>query len=181
MRRFAVLLAVVTVSVVTMASAAGVDPGKARATNVGGGIAIRVPAGWHLRSGWLSDVIDPVPALAVASFAVRLSRHTCECGMPHVLSFPRTGAFLFMWEYPHLSRRALEQFPLRPVRFRLASDDPVRQSCLGPSDEIAFQDAGRGFQAEIYFGPGAGPSVRARLLAAMDSLRVARRPASAAA
>lgn len=178
MRKLAVLLLVVTTSVVAVASAARLDPGGVRAM-VPGRISIRVPSGWHLRQGWLSDVVDPIPQLAVASFAVRLSRHTCECGMPNVRDFPHAGAFLFVWEYPHLPRRTLARFPHRPTRFRIPSESPQRSVCQGPSYEISFQDAGRAFQAEIYLGPAAGPGIRARLLAAMDSLRVVRRPTSA--
>jgi hypothetical protein len=73
------------------------DPGAARAT-VSGGVSVVVPAGWHVVRGWLSYVVDPAPRLAVASFPVRSSRHTCECGAPNVEHFPRSGVFVFMWE-----------------------------------------------------------------------------------
>lgn len=178
MRRVAAVLLVVTISVVAAASAASVDPGGVR-TLVRGRISVRVPAGWHLVRGWLSDVTDPIPRVAIASFPMRLSRHTCVCGMPNVSNFPRAGAFLFMWEYPNLPRRTLTPVPRRPTRFRITSDRPQRYGCQGPSDEIAFQDAGRAFQAEIYLGPATGPGIRARLLAMMDSLRVSWRPARA--
>jgi hypothetical protein len=101
--------------------------------------------------------------------------------MPNVRNFPRAGAFLFVWEYLHLPRRALARFPRRPARFHLTSESPQRFACGGPSDVITFQDAGRVFQAEIYLGAAAGPQLRARLLAVMDSLRVSRRPVSAGA
>jgi hypothetical protein len=166
-----VSLLIVTGSVVAAATATSVDP-AAVGRQAEGRIGIRVPAGWHLVRGWLSDVVEPIPRLAIGSFPVRLSRHTCECGMPNVRNFPRAGVFLFVWEYPRLTRRALARFPRRPARFRLTSASPQRYVCGGPSDAIAFQDAGRGFQAEIYLGAAAGPQLRARLLAVMDSLRM---------
>src|SRR3979409_2394062 len=96
------------------------DPVGVR-TTARGEISVIVPAGWHVVRGWLSYVVDPVPRLAVASFPLRLSRHTCECGMPNVEHFPRSGVFLFMWERLRVSRRALGQFPRRPAHFRVNS------------------------------------------------------------
>lgn len=180
MRKPIALVLVGAFSVLAAASAASVDPGGGR-TNLGAGISFRLPRGWHVMHGWLSDVVDPVPRLAVASFDVKLSRHTCECGMPNVRAFPRSGAFLFMWEYLNVPRRALKEYPRRPARFRTTSDTPRRYTCEGPSDKFAFRDGGRVFQVEIYLGAAAGPGARARLLSILDSLRVVPRAARAAA
>lgn len=144
----------------------------AKRVSVPGQLSVRVPAGWHVRHGWLSDVVDPAPRLAVASFPARLSRHTCECGFPNVVNFPPNGAFVFVWEYLHPSRRSLARAPRRPARIRLTADGKVRQTCNGPSDGLGFKDAGRVFQVEIYIGPKAGATLRARLTAVLDSLRV---------
>jgi hypothetical protein len=138
------------------------------------GISIRVPHGWHLIRRRLTDVIDPVPRLAVASFAVRLARHSCECGLPNVRGFPRAGAFLFMWEYPTLGAAQLRRFLRRPARFRVAQDNPHWYECAGPSWGTVFSDSGRALQVEVYLGPAAGRDVRARMDAMLNSLRVAR-------
>ncbi|MGH3262827.1 MAG: hypothetical protein ACRDNS_12595, partial [Trebonia sp.] len=69
--------------------------------SIPGRLSVVVPTGWHVLHGWLSDVTDPAPRLAMASFPARLSHHTCECGFPNVLNFPRNGAFIFVWEYLH--------------------------------------------------------------------------------
>lgn len=167
------MLLVVTSLVVGVASAANVDPGGAL-TPVGGGVSIRVPAGWHVIRRW-SEITYPIPRLAIASFPARLSRHPCECGMPNIRDFPRDGAFLTVWE-SHLQSRMRARFPVRPTRFRLTPGTPTRYTCRGPSDEIAFRDAGRLFVAEIYLGPATGPKTQARILATLDSLRVAQRP-----
>lgn len=153
-------------------SAARVDP-AARHEQLPRGISLRVPAGWHVLRGWLSDVIDPVPVLAVGSFDVRLSRRTCECGMPNVVGFPRGGAFLFMWEYPKYPVRALARVPQRPAQFSIPSGAPQRGVCRGPSDTFSFRDSGRVFQVEIYLGAAAGLTVRTQLRGLMDSLRFA--------
>jgi hypothetical protein len=137
-----------------------------------GRLSIRVPGGWHVLRGWLSDVIDPAPRLAVASFAARLSRHTCECGFPNVVDFPRGGAFVFVWEYLHPSRHLLADTRRRAVRFHLSARGAVRRTCFGSSDTLSFKDAGRVFQVEVYLGPAVSPAIRDRAAAMLDSLIV---------
>jgi hypothetical protein len=178
MRKAVMVLLVVTSSVAAGASAASTDPGAARAAATGG-ISIRIPEGWHVLRGWLSYVTDPVPRLAVASFPVRLSRRTCECGMPNVENLPRNGAFLFVWEYRRFSKRTLKYFPLRPAQFRMGTGQPQRYTCQGPSYEFSFREAGRAFQADVYLGSLVRPKLRAGLLALLDNLRVAADPAGA--
>jgi hypothetical protein len=90
-RKALVALVVVVVAVLAGAGVAGGDHAANR-VSVAGRLSVRVPAGWHVLRGWLSDVMDPAPRLAMASFPARLSRHTCECGSPNVVNFPRDGA-----------------------------------------------------------------------------------------
>jgi hypothetical protein len=165
-------LAVVAIAGLAAAGAAGGDR-NARRVNVPGRLSVRVPTGWHVLRGWLSDVTDPAPRLAIASFPARLSRHTCECGFPNVVNFPHDGAFVFVWEYLHPSRRGLARLPSRPIRFHLAADGGVRQTCDGSTDTFGFKDAGRVFQMEVYLGPGIRPALRGRVAAMLDSLRPA--------
>jgi hypothetical protein len=140
--------------------------------SVPGRLSVVVPAGWHVLRGWLSDVTDPAPRLAMGSFPARLSRRTCECGFPNVLNFPRNGAFIFVWEYLHYPRRQLARVPPRPGRISLALGRGVRLTCDGPNGGFSFKDAGRVFQVEVYLVPEAGPALRATAAAALDSLRV---------
>jgi hypothetical protein len=170
-RKVLAALAVVAIGVLAAAGAAG-GGGFARRVSVPGRVSVRVPASWHVLRGWLSEVIDPAPRLAAASFPARLSRHTCECGFPNVVNFPRDGAFVFVWEYLRPSRRGLARVPGRPVRFYLAAGGGVRQTCDGSSDTFGFKAAGRVFQVEVYLGPGVGRSLRGRVAATLDSLRV---------
>jgi hypothetical protein len=168
-RRLVVALAVLLVAGLAPAATARDE----RAAGAPGPLGVRVPPGWHRLRGWLSDVTDPAPRLAVASFPARLSRDTCECGFPNVVNFPPDGGFLFVWEWRHASRRGLARTPSRPARFHLAARHGSRDTCLGPSDTFGFKDAGRIFEVAVYLGPRATPAVRARLAAALDSLRAA--------
>ena len=169
-----ILVALVTVATVALA-AAGAAGGDRSATRVRvpGRLSVRVPAGWHVVRGWLSDVTDPAPRLAVASFPARLSRHTCECGFPNVVNFPGDGAFVFVWEYLHISHRGLARMPNRPVRVDLTADASVRKTCAGASDTFAFKDAGRVFQVEVYLGPAISTARRGQVVAMLDSFLAA--------
>ncbi len=172
-RRTLVALVVVAIAAVAAARAAGGDR-TVRRVSFPGRLSMSVPAGWHVLRGWLSDVTDPAPRLAVASFPARLSRHACACGFPNVVNFAPNGAFVFVWEYLHVSRSSLARVPRRPARLRLpAAGGGVRRTCDGSNDGFGFKDAGRVFQVEVYLGPEAGPALRARLTATLDSLRVA--------
>lgn len=175
-RRTLAALAVVVIAIGagTGVGAAGSDGGGARVT-VPGRLSVRVPVGWHLLRGWLSGVIDPAPRLALASFPARLSRHTCACGFPNVVEFPRGGAFVFVWEYLRPSARLLARTPRRPARFSLARGG-VRLTCDGPSNGFDFKDAGRVFQVEVYLGPRASPALRSQAAAVLASLHAASRP-----
>jgi hypothetical protein len=108
----------------------------------------------------------------VASFPARLTRHTCECGLPNVVHFPRGGAFVFVWEYLHPSRRMLARTPDRPTSVHLPAVGKVRKTCDGPTDTYAFKDAGRVFQLELYRGPAVTPLRRRKVAAMLDSFRV---------
>jgi hypothetical protein len=84
-----VLVVLVMVAVAALAAGAAADRDhSAKRVSVPGRLSVRVPAGWHLVHGWLSDVTDPAPRLAIASFPARLSPHTCECGFPNVVDSP---------------------------------------------------------------------------------------------
>src|SRR5579859_488135 len=122
-----VLMALVVVAIAAVAAGAADGDRSARRVSVPARLSVSVPAGWQVLHGWLSDVTDPAPRLAVGSFPARLSRHTCECGFPNVVDFPRNGAFMFVWEYLHPARRELARLPSRPVRFHLGAGGGLRQ------------------------------------------------------
>jgi hypothetical protein len=172
MRKALVVLVIIAIAALAAAGMAGGDR-NARRVRVPGRLSVRVPVGWHVLRGWLSDVTDPAPRLAVASFPARLSRRTCACGFPNVVNFARDGAFIFVWEYLHPSRRGLARVPSRPARFHLAAGGAMRHTCDGSSDTFGFKDSGRVFQVEVYLGTGIGPALRGRVAAMLASLRMA--------
>jgi hypothetical protein len=171
-RKALVVLVMVVTAALAAADVAGGDR-TARRMSVPGGLSVRLPVRWHVLRGWLSDVVDPAPRLAAASFPARLSRRTCACGFPNVVTFPRDGAFVFVWEYLHVSHRGLVRVPSRRGRFHLAAGGGVRQTCDGSSDTFGFKDAGRIFQVEVYLGPRVGAALRVRVAAMLATLRVA--------
>ncbi len=193
MRRLSIAILVFT-SIASIAAGATVATGAGalaghghrrspavRVTQVGGGVSVEVPPGWQVIRGWLSDVVIPIPRLALASFPAELSHHTCACGFPNLRRLPANGAFLFVWEYPALAPRILAHVPRRPAHFRITGTRPTTATCLGPSDTLGFRTGARAFQVEIYLGPQAGPRARAQLTAALDSFRVSPGPIRAPA
>jgi hypothetical protein len=163
-----IVLALVAGGATSTGAFTGTPPASGVA--VGAGITVRLPAGWHLLGGRLSDVVNPIPRLAIASFPARLSRHECACGSPNVVDFPRGGAFVFVWEYRGLSRHdLLKSFPRRPDHFDLSRGHIGGYACSGPSDSLVFREHGREFQAEVYVAAGITPRVRAQLLSVLDS------------
>lgn len=124
------------------------------------------------------------------------------CEETGIRDFPRTGVLVYVWEFPSPRNPAdlgRGYRPRLPARFWVAQDDPhfaevlaheLREAHLkaghacveGPGSHPSwwsdFRDAGRVFQVEVYLGTAAGPAVRARADALLDSLNVApRRPA----
>jgi hypothetical protein len=168
-RRIAIALVAVAVAGLTPARASA-PARRASGLIARGDLTARVPNGWHALRGWLSGVVEPVPALAVASFPATLSRHTCACGFPNVVHFPRDGAFVFVWEYPP---GEVSPLPRRSARFHLARGRPVRWTCSGSSDEFVFGVAGgEALQVEVYLGPAASSTLRTQIEGFLESLRV---------
>jgi hypothetical protein len=173
MRRLA-LIALVFVAVAAATAPAAQDHRVTRRASTPDQVRVDVPAGWHRLHGWLSEVQYPIPALAVGSFQVQLSRHSCACGMPNVKHFPRNGAFLFAWEYSQETRRQLARNPTSVPNAIPPAGAPQRFECAGPTWELSLSRGGDGFQLELYIGPDASPATRAELITILKSLRVVR-------
>jgi hypothetical protein len=172
-RKFAIGPLLATASLLaTTASTRGVDALGPRVA-AGAGITVRVPHGWHLIRTRLTDVLEPVQRLAVASFPVRLALHPCDCGLPNISNLPRAGAFLLIFERTQLGTADLKQFPRRPTQFQVAQDNPHWNECAGPSWGTVFRTSGRAFQVNVYLGPAAGREVRQRADLTLDSLSAA--------
>jgi hypothetical protein len=165
-----------TAVLLSAASAATAPAARTGRVSVPGGITLTMPAGTHLVRIWAGSIADPVVRFAAATFAVRFASHPCECGTPNIAHFPRTGAFLFMWEYLSPALNNLKKDPRRPRRFRIGDGAIGTGPCSVPSEVFVFRDAGRAFQAEVYVGPDASPQTRAKLGALLDSLRATPAP-----
>jgi hypothetical protein len=140
---------------------------------VTGGITIRLAGGWHVIRQRISEVVEPIPRLAAATFPVHLRTHSCACGMPNIRGFPGPGAFILVWEYPDLQLSQLTRFPRRPSSFTVSQGNPHWDECAGPSWTTAFRTAARGFQVEVYLGPHAPPRVRRQVEAILASFQAA--------
>ncbi len=177
MRRLILVPALALVATAAVATSAGAGdqehrPAVRARVAVGGGVSVVLPTGWHLTHGHGTPLMDPVPRLTAATFAVRFSKQYCVCDTPHVANLPRDGAFLFVMEYPALGHRDLKDFPAHTTHERVARS-AVKPGDCGPSDEKTFREGGRGYQVQIYLGPDAPATARAQIAAILDSWRVA--------
>jgi hypothetical protein len=140
---------------------------------VGAGVSVALPTGWHLTRAMGTPLLDPVPRLSAATFPVRFSRHYCVCDTPHVVGFPRDGAYLFVMEYPALGHGDLKDFPPHTSHFRIGVS-AIKPGDCAPSDQRLFREGGRGYQIQIYLGPDAPDSARTQIAAILDSWQVTR-------
>jgi hypothetical protein len=155
-------------------AAAGRGTGGARRATGRAGLTIRLAPGWRLVQRRLTPLIDPAPRLALATFHVKPTRHLCVCETPNV-RVPRGGAFVIVWEWLRPTPSALRRlYPPRPARFTVTQNNPHWFECAGPSWGTLFRAAGRAFQVDVYLGPAADPSTRARIAAMLESLAPSR-------
>lgn len=142
--------------------------------DVGHGISISYPVGWHLITRRLTSVASPVQRLAVTSFPLRQRRPDPGCTPATALrAMPAGGAWLYLIEYTGRSRQPLASFSPRPARFQLSRSGYRHYECAGQSYLLRFRDAGRELQAQVYLGSRAGATMRAAVLSVLDSLHVA--------
>jgi hypothetical protein len=144
-------------------------PGDQR-TPVGGGVSVVLPAGWHLTRGKGTPLLEPIPRLSAATFAVRFSKQHCVCDTPRVANFPRDGAYLLVFEWA-LPPRARHTFARHTTHFHMARSAITPGDC-GPSDTRLFRQGGRGYQVQIYLGPAAPAAARRQIAAILDSWQV---------
>lgn len=142
-----------------------------------GGLSVEVPAGWHLARR-LTALAEPTERFTLASYPLpRGPAYEDSCGpRTAVERIPRDGALAFVFEYPGL--RGKHGFPPRPRRFRLPSGPPSHFDCFPTGWLLRFREHGRAFQIMVALGPRARAN-RARLLRALDGLRVDGAPGEA--
>ncbi|HEU0315759.1 MAG TPA: hypothetical protein VFR49_00430 [Solirubrobacteraceae bacterium] len=168
MRRLAALTLTL---VLVLAGLALGTAGSAVGTRLGAGLSIAVPAGWHLALR-LTGLAEPVERFTLASFPLRRPPDAASsCGPVRAVdAIPAAGALVFVFEYgPHGTSAG--EFPPRPRHFAVPAGPARPYECFGLGWLLRFRVGSRRFQAMIALGRRAGPE-RARLLAALDSLRV---------
>jgi hypothetical protein len=178
MRRSALLLVTTLLTV----GCGGQDGGAAHGrTSLGAGISVVAPRGWHALGKHVTSLVYPVDRLLLTSYRAQRGGNCAPDRAEDEL--PSDGVLVYLFEYrprtgktwPGSFRRA--DFPPRPAHFALPRRALGPYECWRvPSYLIRFRAAGRPFQMHVAFGPHAGAAQRARVLRALDSLRIARIP-----
>jgi hypothetical protein len=132
------------------------------------GIAIEVPAGWHVADRPLTTVIQPREVISAATFPLPPRRGPCN-HMPAgaVAAMGPRDALITIFETPDANPRA---FPPRPTRLAFEPDNGIE--CVSRPGRrtswTAFRDKGRGFYALVVLGARAS---KRQAVAVMNSFR----------
>jgi hypothetical protein len=143
-------------------------------TDVGHGVSVWQPPGWHRVDG-PAALSYPAERLLLTSYPTRRGKGCAPDRAARDL--PPRGALIYLLEYRPAQgdvwaglRRS--DFPPRPERFRLRRRQLAGYECWRvPSYLIAFRAANRPFQLHVALGPRATPARRARVVRILDSLR----------
>jgi hypothetical protein len=165
------LSAVVVATLILVAGVRAGAAGSASRRRLGAGLSVVVPGGWHVALR-LTGLAEPFERFTLASFPLRRAPDAASsCGPVRAVdTIPADGALAFVFEYgPHGTSAG--DFPPRPRRFALPAGPARPYECFGLGWLLRFRVGSRRFQAMIALGRRAGAE-RARLLAALDSLRV---------
>jgi hypothetical protein len=134
-------------------------------------LAIQTPAAWHLSPDTGVNAMQPMALFVVGTGRLPAGG---DCAPTRAIkALPRDGALFWVIEY---AGAGLDfnpyEFPPRPDRLDLGP--AVGRECIGePSHQLLFRQAGRFFQVEVLFGPTARRSLRAAVVASLESLRPA--------
>jgi hypothetical protein len=146
-----------------------------RVHDVGAGIAVSQPAGWHLIAPKISSLSYPGERLLLTSYRAKRGGN---CGPDRAArALPPGGALVYLIEYrPSVGDpwRGLHRsaFPPRPKHFALRRSALGNYECwAAPSYLIRFRDADRPLQLHIALGSRATAARRAQVLRVVDSLR----------
>jgi len=129
------------------------------------GIAVRVPAGWHISTRPLNNVTNPVQRFVLSS--ARLPENA-NSGKGYV---PPSHAVLaqLIEEVPPENTNP---WPNRPARFKLAHLNGMETFAGNRWGELLFRDRRRHFYIFVWVGRQATSAQTARLLHALDGLQV---------
>lgn len=150
-------------SLVLFLSACGGSGGHAFRTT---GIAVRVPAGWHISTRPLNNVTNPVQRFVLSS--ARLPKNA-NSGNGYVPPSHAVLAQLIEEVPPDYSNH----WPNRPARFKLPHLNGMETFAGRRWGELLFRDRGRHFYIFVWVGRQATGAQTTKLLRALDGLRVA--------
>jgi len=176
-RRDALVALALAALAIALAVSAAIGSGNSASRPEAAG-NVRLPTGWHAVRRPITAVLYPVQVLAAATYPISLPRHPRSCWPNAALrQMPANGALLQIIEYkprdsagkpvrvPHLRHR--------PDRFTYADYEPFE--CAGPSYKFDFEQAGRAFQAQVWFNrKTAEPRFRAGALRILDRFHPSR-------
>ena len=137
------------------------------------GVSFEIPSGWSV-SGF-SETVFP-RRLVVASYPVGRADVEGDCGgYAAVERLPGDAAYLVLIDYGgnFEAVRSRSDFKQR-LPLTLEDGQLAEFECFGRSYVFRFVVDGRRLQAHIGLGADAGPTMRARALAALNSVRLER-------
>ncbi len=140
-------------------------------TQLGAGLSIVVPGGWHVARR-LTALVEPYERFTLASFPLRRPPPDgLDCGPDQAVStIPADGALAFVIEYGR-SGASRQGFAPEPRRFALPAGPARPYECFGLGWLVGFRVGVRPFQVMIAVGRRGGGNLQ-RLLGALSSLRV---------
>jgi hypothetical protein len=146
------------------------QPGWVWHRDTANGAAIQTPAAWHFSPDPGVSLAQPMPLFVAGTGPLAAGGACAPTGA--VKALPRNGALFWVVEYagPGQDFNPYE-FPPRPARLSLGPLGGPKE-CIGErTHQLLFRQAGRFFQVEVLFGPAAPSSLRAAVVASLDSFR----------
>jgi hypothetical protein len=141
-------------------------------------VAIQTPAAWHVSADSSFGLVQPVGLLTVVTGPLPAGGGGAGAGgggcpaFP-VKALPHDGALFWLIEYAGtVGGESFNPYEFPPFSDHLELGPRVTPECIGePSHHVLFQQAGRYFQVDVLFGPAAPRSLRAAVVASLESLR----------
>jgi hypothetical protein len=141
-------------------------------------VAIQTPAAWHVNADSSFGLVQPVGLLTVVTGPLPAGGGGAGvggggCPAFPVKALPHDGALFWLIEYAGtVGGDSFNPYEFPPLSDHLELGPRVTPECIGkPSHQVLFQQAGRYFQVEVLFGPAAPRSLRAAVVASLESLR----------
>jgi len=155
---------------VGLASDAGAGAGSTRL-----GVSFQVPPVWHLTTGRINGVLDPVTVFTISTFRLTTTPpSTGICAPALRRAWRADGAYVQLTEERDgaLRKRMLRRVMRRPKHFRLNAKG-AGGLCTPPnSGELTFQEGRRAFHVFYGFGRNASQGTRAAATSLLDNLRI---------